>query len=64
MVTGVPPSRREEVWEFLSKLYLTRNQPEWDFPEELCGEVAFKQLGQMPTEYEHTITMDLGIIIA
>lgn len=57
---GVPPSRREEVWQLLSDLYQARNKEDWLYPEELCGEEAFYELGQQTTEYEHSIDVDLS----
>ncbi len=60
ILLGVPPSRREEVWHYLSELYQHRNRLDWDHPEVLSGEIAFHQLGQETTEYEHNITVDIG----
>lgn len=57
---GVPPSRREEVWQLLSDLYQARNKEDWQYPEELCGKEAFDALGQQTTEYEHIIEVDLS----
>ena len=58
--TGVPPSQREEIWEFLSNLYQARNKEEWQYPGELCGREAFRRLSQQSTEYEHSIQIDLS----
>lgn len=56
----MPPSCREEVWEFLSGLFQARHKPEWEFPAELLGEGAFNELSHQTTEYEHSINVDLG----
>lgn len=60
MDVGVPPSRREEVWQLLSDLYQARRKGDWQYPEELCGEEALNELGQQTTEYEHSIEVDLS----
>ena len=57
---GVPASAREEVWQWLSWQYQATHLPQWNFPEELCGEEAFARLSKMATEYEHSITVDIG----
>lgn len=61
-MTGVPPIRREEVWQFLSRLYRTKNEPSWTIPEELSSKEAFVDLLQQCTEYEHNIAVDVGML--
>lgn len=60
LLLGVPHSRREEVWAFLSDLYQARNKPQWQYPAQLSGEETLNQLGQESTEYEHSIEVDLS----
>lgn len=60
-MSGVPPSLREEVWQFLSELFQARHHPEWQFPAELSRPEALAVLGEQTTEYEHSITVDLGM---
>lgn len=60
IVAGVPASIREDVWQWLSRQYQAAHLPQWSFPEELCGEEAFTRLSQQNTEYEHSITVDIG----
>lgn len=61
MCIGVPPSLREEVWQFLSQLFQAQHKPDWEFPAGLCKEGAFNELRELTTDYEHSITVDLGI---
>ena len=60
LIVGVPPSRREEVWQHLSQLYQSRNRIDWNYPTVLCGEESFHRLGEKTTEYEHNISVDIG----
>ncbi len=60
---GVPATCREEVWAWLSDLYQDTHNPDWVFPEELQGERAFHELSQCTTEYEHSISVDIGVCV-
>ena len=57
---GVPPSRREEVWGYLSNQFRARRRPDWEVPAMLSEKEDFQQLSQESTEYEHNITVDLS----
>ena len=48
------------MWQLLSDLYQSRNQADWQYPEQLRGRAALDSLGQQTTEYEHSIEVDLS----
>lgn len=60
LLTGVPPSRREEVWQYLSDQFQARSRPEWQVPTQLLEKKDFQQLSKESTEYEHNIMVDLS----
>ncbi len=59
-LSGVPPSKRSEVWPLLAQRYQARNDPDWSMPPEVTGPAGLAQLLKGETEFEHNIVVDLG----
>ena len=58
--SGVPITKRGEVWSFLIDRYKAREGVEFALPPEFAGKAGFEHLCQGTTEYEHNIMVDLG----
>ena len=59
-MTGIPPSKRAEMWPLLAQRYKTRVDSDWSLPQDVSGEEGLKRLLEKTTEFEHTIFVDLG----